>query len=1102
MFVFINHLSSDRRRIIVIALAVLGVLWATAVPAVSGQVVTGTITGIVTDSSGARVSNATITAMNEGNGTSRITRTTADGIYNLPYLPPGTYRVTALARGFATVTAPDVPLDVSTVQRVNLTLNPGTAQQTVTVTSRTPLLQTEGAGVSETFDAQTVRELPIANRNVQAIASLLPGVTPPVQSFAATEDPQATTMFNANGQGTSANNTIVDGVDNLDPLLGLSIYLPNPELVQETNVTTSNYSAEFGRVGGAVVNIITRSGSNQFHGSAWEFNRVAALAARDYFDAPPATKPALTRNEFGVTFGGPIRRDKTFFFFGYQGRYLNQPSTTITTVPEPAFLTGDFSAVPGLTLYNPFTGNPDGTGRTAFSGNTIPSQYWSSVAQKLNHYFPAPNLPGIENNYVVNVPYTYSGNQYDLRGDYDFSDQTKLFALTNVSRYHVQQGGVLGNTVSDSEAANDYTVTGIVNFTHGFSPTLLTELRLGYNRYRTEVNGIDQATITNQSLGIAIPNPDPISSRGFANIDISGMTELGDTQYYYPLVNTDNLYQIVDTWTKTFSNQELKWGGEVHRLINERSQPEGDDLGPRGLFYFEPGTTELNGGPGLGQYGSFVNAFASYLIGAPNQTSRTYMPIAPTNLQWQVAGFAQDTYQATSRLTIDAGLRYEFYSPVVPAHRGGASNFDPYTNTLLVAGYGNVDRATGVHAQNLVEPRIGLNYRLDDKSVIRGGYAISGWTGARGFTGGTLSTQFPTIYNVQTGVKGGYQMNGTFNSLPVVSLISIPANGMINPAPNQAFFIIPSRNPLPYVENYNLTYERELSPAVAWDVAYVGALGRQLPYKQQLNAAAPGTGTAGLPFNVLFGRTANTGLVANGVSSSYNALQASLIKRFSNGFSLSVAYAYSKSMDVGSNQPSFIDNLDIQRQYGPSDFDRTQLLTISHVYELPFGKGKPYVNQGGIVSYLASGWQLNGIFRLGTGAPFTPTANATSCDCPGNNNYANVVGLAHIVGGVGAGHPWFTTSSFAPPQPNQFGDAARNSLRGPGLKDYDFSVFRTIPVDERLKLELRGEFYNLTNTPHFSNPDGSVTDATFGIISSSMSGYGNRQIQTALRILF
>jgi Carboxypeptidase regulatory-like domain len=1071
-------------------------------PFAIGQVVTGTLTGTVTDSSGAAVPNATVTATNQGTGTTQSTTTTASGIYNIPYLAPGTYRVTIEVQGFKKFAEDNVLLDVSTVQRVDATLSPGNVQETVTVTGESPLLQTEGAEVSRTFAAQTVRDLPIANRNVQALAGLVAGVSPPVQNFTSLEDPQGTTFFNANGQGNSANNTIVDGVDNTNPTLGLSIYLPNPEVVQEVNVTTSNYSAEFGRVGGAVVNIITRSGTNDFHGSAWEFNRVAALAARDFFDQVPEPKPGLTRNEFGVTFGGPIKKDKAFFFFGYQGRYLRQSSTTTTTVPSPAYFSGNFSSVPGLALYNPFTGNPDGTGRAAFAGNIIPSQYLSPIALKLDQYLPAPNLPGIENNYVANVPYSYDGNQYDARVDYNFTEQTKMFALMNTSHYTVQQNGVLGNIVSDSDAAKDYTITGIVNVTHGFSPTLLTELRLGYNRYRTNVNGVDLKTITNQNLGIANPNPDPISSQGFANIDINGMTELGNTQFYYPLVNTDNLFQVVDTWNKTLSKHALKWGGEVHRNRMDRFQPQGLNLGPRGLFYFNPGTTELNGGPGLGPYGSFINSFASYLIGATNQTSRTYMPITPTNRQWQVDGFVQDTYRVTQNLTLDLGLRYEYYSPVVPRYKGGASNFDPYTNTLLVAGYGNVDLATGVNSQSMPEPRVGFDYRLSSKSVLRGGYAISGWTGRFGFTGGTLSTQFPTIYNIQVGNTGGYQVNGTFNSLPVVPFVSIPSNGLISPAPNQGFFVIPDRNRLPYVENYNFTFEQQITPTTSWNIAYVGALGRQLPYYRELNAASPGTGTAGLPFNALYGRTASTSLRADGVNSNYNALQTNLIKRFSNGFSLNVAYAYSKSLDVGSNQPGFIDNLNLQRQYGPSNFDQTHLLTISHVYELPFGKGKPFLNNGGIASHILANWQLNGVFRLATGTPFTATADATSCNCPGNGQFANAVSPVHTLNGIGPGQPWFTTASFASPAPNEFGNAGRNTIRGPGLKNYDFSLFRTFAVTERFRLEFRGEFYNLTNTPHFSNPDASATDATFGIISSSMSGYGNRQIQTALRLLF
>jgi hypothetical protein len=400
-------------------------------------------------------------------------------------------------------------------------------------------------------------------------------------------------------------------------------------------------------------------------------------------------------------------------------------------------------------------------------------------------------------------------------------------------------------------------------------------------------------------------------------------------------------------------------------------------------------------------------------------------------------------------------------------------------------------------------PRFGFGYRFDDKQVIRGGYGISYWTGRFGFTGGTLSTQFPVIYNIQNGNTGDFIVDGTFNSLPPVQFVSIPSNGIINPAPNQAFFVIPSNNPLPYVQNYNLTYERQLTAGMTFNVAYVGSLGRQLPYNRSLNAAAPGTGSAGLPFFQQFGRTAQVSLRADGVSSNYNSLQVNLNKRFSNGVMFTVAYARSKSLDVGSNQPGFTDNLNLQRQYGPSDFDQPNLLTISHLYELPFGKGKRYLNSGGITGFLLGGWQLNGIYRLASGTPFTASADATACNCPGNNNFADAVGTPLVyLNGVGPGQHWFNTSAFAVPGPNRFGTAGRNVIRGPHLSNYDFSVFRTFRVTERFHLEYRAEFYNLTNTPHFANPNGSVSSASFGVITSTLSGYGARQTQMALRLTF
>lgn len=1089
-----------RSGVRLLACALFAFTWpASKLPA---QIVTATLTGTVTDASGASVPGASVRVTEASTGATRSTTTTSDGVYNIPYLSPGKYRLEVDAHGFKRFQQNNVELNVSTTARIDATLATGDASETITVTAEAPPLQTDRAEVARNFNQQTITELPIANRNFQAVAGLVAGVSPPVQSFTSSEDPQGTTFFNANGQGNSSNNTIVDGVDNTNPTLGLSIYLPNPEVVDEVHVSTSNYTAEFGRVGGALVNATTRGGTNNFHGSLWEFNRVAALAARDFFNVTGRQKPGYTRNEFGATFGGPIVKDKTFFFGAYQGRYLRQSSTSTNTLPGADVQTGNFGAIPGLALYDPATGNPDGTGRQPFAGNVIPDSRISPISKKLIARFPQANVAGLLNNFVTNIPYAYNGNSYDGRVDHYFTEQTKVFAKFNTSKYSVTQGAILGNEIGDGTVAKDYTVTASVNLTHGFSPTMLTELRLAYNRYRTNVQGIDTTTVTNDNLGIANPNPDSISSNGMANISIGGMPGIG-TPVYYPLVNTDNLFEAVDTWSKISGKHVFKWGAEVHRNRMDRFQPQGLNLGPRGLFQFTPGTTQLRGGPGLGAYGSFENAFPSFLLGAPDETSRTYMPITPTNRQTQVAGFIQDTYQITRRLTLDIGIRYEFYSPVTPRYKGGASNYNPADNTLLVAGYGGVDLATGVSPQTLnFAPRVGFAYRIGERTVVRGGYGISYWTGRFGFTGGTLSTQFPVIYNIQNGNTGDYIVDGTFASLPPVQTVPIPSNGVIDPAPNQAFFVIPTKNSLPYVQSYNLTIQRDLGHGFTADVGYIGNLGRQLPYNQSLNVAAPGMGAAGLPFYVAFGRSAAVSRRANGVNSNYNSFQTNLAKRFSHGYTFTVAYAFSKSLDVGSNQPGFVDNLDLSRQYGPSDFDQTNLLTISHLYELPFGKGKAFANENRLAAALLGGWQINGIYRLATGTPFTGRADATACNCPGNGNFADALSPAKTLGGVGPGQPWFTTSSFGVPAPNTFGDAGRNTIRGPRLSNYDFSVFRNFALTERFKLEYRAEFYNLSNTPHFSNPNNTVTSGTFGIISGTLNGYGNRQVQMALRLKF
>lgn len=1072
-------------------------------PAIYGQQVSATLIGTVTDQSGATVPNATVTATEVRTGVVRKINTTSDGVFTIPYLAPGTYKVEFEAAGFKKVVRENIDLPVSSSIRVDATLEPGAVTETVSVTSEAPPLQTDRAEVARNFSTQNVTELPLANRSFQALAGLVAGVTPPTVDFTQSEDPQGTTFFRANGQGNSSNNTLVDGVDNTNPTLGLTVYIPPAEVVEEVHVSTSNYNAEFGRAGGAIVNVATRGGTNDLHGSLYEFHRSTNFRARDFFNTVGKPKPTYIRNQFGAAAGGPIIKNKTFFYGAYQGLYLRQSATTIASTPPTAWLSGDFSGVPGLHLYNPATGNADGTGRQAFANNIIPANLFSPIASKLLQYFPAPNAGGASftNNLNLNVPFLYDGNSWDGRVDHNFNQSTKMFGKMNYSRYNVTQKAVLGDIIGEGTLARDYTVTALANFTHGFSPTLLTEVRMGYNRYRTNVNGLDMKTVTNQSLGIANPNPDPISSVGMARVQINGMPGMF-TPVYYPLINTDNLFTWVNTWSKIFSSHSLKWGAEIHRNRMDRFQPQGLNLGPRGLFTFNPGTTALKGGPDLGPYGSFANSFAAFLLGAPDQTSRTYMPITPTNRQTQAFFFFQDTWQATKNLTLDLGLRYELYTPIKSRYAGAASNYDPSTNTLLVCGVGSVDMACGVKLEkNDWAPRIGIAYRLKSRSVIRAGYGISYWTGRFGFTGGTLSTQFPVIYNIQNGATGDFIVDGSFTTLPPVVPVAIPSNGRITPAPNQAFFVIPPRNPMPMVQSYNFTYQREIGWNMTFDAGYVGNLGTHLPFNQAFNAALPGTGLAGKPLVAAFGRTADVSVRGDGVSSNYNSFQSNLNKRFSSGLTFTAAYTWSRSLDVGSDQAGFTINNDFRRQYGPSNYDRTHMLTISHLYELPFGVGKKYLHSG-LAAYIVGNWQINGIYRLATGTPFNITTDATPCNCPGNGNFANVIHSATILGGIGPGQKWFDITAFTVPPANSFGNAGRNIVRGPRLSNYDMSIFRNFPIRERAKLEFRGEFYNLTNTPHFSNPNGSITSGNFGEISSTLGGYGNREVQLALRMTF
>ena len=1091
---------------------------------VRGQAVTGSIVGNVTDPGGAAVAGAKITITETSTGIARAAVTNSDGGYVVPYLAPGTYKVEVEKTGFKKFLGSRVELSTGQSLRVNAALEVGQITETAEVTSAAALLQTESADVSQAFEQKRIAELPINGRNFQSLITLVPGVVPSNSSVGIFDNPQGTQFIQVNGQNNSANNYQIDGVDNNEPLLGLVVQIPPAEAIQQFSVSTSNYDAEFGRAVGAVVNVTTRPGTNQFHGSLFEFHNNSAFKARNYFNivrnaAGELKVPNAIKNQYGGTFGGPIKKNRTFFFGDYQGQNQRIGRTPqIASVPIQAWRDGDFTGQ--ATIYDPNTGNPNGSGRTAFANNKILPARFSPVALNILKLLPLPNLPGTSSNYLPPaIPFKLDTQSFDVRVDHQFSDKTSFFVKYNYFRSTMADPAIFGdiggptaigdfNSLANGKGRNQVVT---LNATHTFNTTLTTEARFGFTRYFMDARGPGFDRDLSKEVGITGSNEDDPAHKGLAVIDIENFSTFGQS-FNMPTINGDNIFNWINNWTKVSGRHTFKWGADIRRLRMDRLQIQGiSSFGPRGRFEFRPTVTALctpnASGACVSSQTSLANSFASFLLGAPDRIGRATFTTTPTNRTTHLFFFGQDTWQFNPRLTLNLGLRYEIYTPIASRLPAGQGNYDPETNNLLVAGVGSVGLSAGVKTDwNNFAPRVGFAYRFRDKTAIRGGFAISYFTARFGFTGGTLSTSFPVIADQQIGVTGDFRQDGVFSNIPAFTPVPIPSSGIINPAPALSLFAVPFDNPLPMVLSYNLTVQHELMPGLSLEVGYVGNRGYNQPFNKRLDASLPGTGTAGIPLNQKFGRTAQTTLRAYGVDSYYNSLQAQLEKRFSHGISFGASYTWSRSTDYTSNNGGLNNPIFLELNYGPSDFDRTHALTINHTLELPFGRNKAYLNKGPLAVILGD-WQLNGIFSGYSGRPFTVSmSNAALNGGPGNALRPDQLRQPEVSGIVGPGTTWFDVTAFANPIPAgatpRYGTAGRNSLRGPSYLNYDFSIFKSFQIMEGKRLEFRTEFYNLTNTPKFAQPNGNFSQTTFGVVNSTLNGVGEREVQFALRFLF
>jgi len=1052
---------------------------------------TGTISGQVTDPGGAGVPNASIKVTEERTGVTDSRTSAADGYYTVPFLKSGVYTVEVSAPGFSTAVSKGVTLDIQQVVQRNFKLEVGTIQQQVNVEESAPLINTETMEVGNVITQNAIEQLPLNGRNFSQLALLVPGTTPgPVggirQSGGGNETKRAGAEITTSGARGSFNMFMVDGLDDRDQVVGTIKMFPNLESIAEFKIQVANTDAEFA-TGGAVVNVISRSGSNSIHGSAFEFLRNQVFDARAFFDG---VKPPFQENQFGASIGGPIQKNKTFFFADYQGQRVHTSSTSINSEPTAAMRAGNFAGV--ATIYDPNTYNAATNSRQPFANNQVPANRFDQVGVNLLQVFPLPNLPGLVNNLRLNNLTVQTQDVWDGRLDHVFSEKDSMFARytyggADVTLPHdlpLEKNGVLNAIafVGTGQRINHAPSTqGTIQEIHSFTPALVNQIALGFTRWYLDVEPIDLGFYTSQKLGLLGSNTAGYAS-GLASLSFSGgYTGTGNSNSV-PEIVPQNTYQLSDTLSYTRGKHAMKFGGSVIHNAFGFFQ-----LGstPGGLSFTGNYTNNPAGTAGTG------NAWADFLLGLPNASSKASAPGGVPYLSYTEDGlFWQDQWRASRKLTVNYGVRWDLFTwPTERYNR--QSNFVPGPGTIAIAGQnGNSRSLLDVH-HNEFSPRIGFAYRLGDKTVIRSGYGLY-FFNEQG-TGGSarLFINYPFALSLA---------DNCTNITPCLKTADGIAAAQ-NPANLPTAVYIPTKAQNSSMQQWNATLERQLTNSMVVRASYVGSRGNHLYIALNEDIATPGPGPVAsrepYPQYSQISAWEPVGI------STYNALQLSTERRFSSGLMFNVSYTWSRCLDMGGggnsasaeSRNNVQNQHDLKSEYGLCSFNYSHRVTLNGAYDLPFGRGRQFLGSAnGLVNAVVGGWQANTIFQAQTGPPgslsvSTPTSNTGTSQypdriCDGNDGPKSV-------------NMWFKTSCYAVPALYTFGNSGRNVMIAPGLWIWDAGVHKDFRITERTGLTFRSEFFNFLNKANFGYPNTSIGGATAGTIRSSGPG---RQIQFALRL--
>jgi hypothetical protein len=1048
------------------------------------------ITGIITDSNSALIAGARLTLINVDNSLTRRAVTNRVGYYSIPFVPPGNYQLHVLADGFKPMTRNDLTINVDQAARIDLTLEPGALTESVKITPLEPPLERETSSIGQVIENKSIVTLPLNGRTYSQLVLLIPGATP-------NQGSRASDAFSLNGNRTLQNKFLVDGLDNNNYIAGVDTgstqaIRPSVDAIQEFKVESANYGVQHGQAAGGVISVAIKSGTNTVHGSGFEFLRNEKLDANDFFANRAGLKRGPLRfNQFGGTLGGPVWRNHTFFFASFQGTRTRASNTAVVTVPTPEQIRGNFGSV---NIFDP-TKVVSGT-RQQFPNNVIPEARLDSVGRKIAALYPAPNQPGLVNNYASLVPQTDDANQYDFRGDHNFREHDKLFARFSKLNHRILRGSICpapGNCGMQMTlpliVTNDaWSVVG--GQTHILSSNAVNEFRLGYSNNQSFQQSPAEEPLFDEFGIKGVPQFDSLT--GLPQFTLTNYSALGN-RIQTPNPKEAKLFQINDNVTYLRGRHTMSFGGEYWRL----STFVGTANTARGSFDFTGQFTSRMPGQGSG------NALADLLLGLTSTASIT-TPQSATFLVDYFGGYFSDSWTRSSRLTMNFGFRYELQTR--QRERDNRQAFFDYTpgsptyGTLVQArDGGHRERTFSDLDKNNFAPRVGFAWQLNQTTVVRGGFGIF-HTGI-GYYAGNFSGAANLPYFVRTAINSPTTAANTTLKLSD----GFPADAL-NPslAVNPAAFGQPRDFPQGELYQGSIEVQRELWRGMVLSVAYVGSGTSKLSGLNDINAPKPGPGPA--PPRRLFPTFGVINTLSAFAHASYHSLQAKLERRFQSGFSLLASYTWAHAIDNstdgednnnGPNIPQ--DSFNTNAEKASSGFDIRNRLVTSFVYNLPFGRADGWLGGSRFAQAVFSGFQISGIFVAQTGQPVNPDvsgnpANTTNPVRPNRLQNGNLPRSERTV------DRWFDPAAFAVPAPFTYGNSGRNVLRAPGLVNLDFLVGRNFRLTETIQLQLRGEFFNLTNTAHFGRPNATVGSPQFGHITATATP--NRQVQLGVRLTF